>query len=134
MKVDSIISTIDQIHKNMNTALELKDVKTYISALYESFKLTLAEGKILDKEEYSADLEKQFKGIKEFRTTQYRIKSSFENEIFTERIARKSVITKSNYIIFSKKETIQTEENFHWKNINGEWKVLAIELLLEEKY
>jgi len=97
-------------------------------------KYATADSSSFDKKEFAQNLEKYFKSIKDYKTSHYRIKSSFENDIFTEKIARKSVIIKPNLLVFSKKETIQTEDVYHWKNINGEWKIVAVEVVLEEKY
>ena len=134
METDSIISAINEIHQKADQALERKDVTAYTSIFNEGFTYTPAEGAGLNKRDYTIDLKKYFGQIKEIHTSYYRIKSSFESEIFTEKIARKSVILKPNLLIFSKKQTIQTEEICHWKNIKGEWKVIAIEITLEEKY
>lgn len=134
MENDLIISAINEIHQKANQALENKDADAYIAIVDVGFAFTPAEGPSLNKRDYALDLKKYLKGIKEIHTSHYRIKSSFEDEVFTEKIARKSVVLKPNLLIFSKKQTIQTEEIFHWKNVNGDWKVLAIEITLEEKY
>ena len=134
METDSIILAIDDLHKKASHALENKDALAYSSIFDEAITYSYADGKAVDKQGYLIELAKYLKGVKKFSTSQYRIKSSIENEIFAEKIARKLVIIKPNLFIFSKKETIQTEENFQWKNINGQWKVIAVEVILEEKY
>ncbi|KQM79096.1 hypothetical protein ASE74_00510 [Pedobacter sp. Leaf216] len=134
METDLIISAINEIHQKANQALENKDVTNYAAIFSEDLTYTPAEGVTLNKRDYTIDLKKYFNQIKEIHTSYYRIKSSFENEIFTEKIARKSVVLKPNLLIFSKKQTVQTEEIYHWKKIKAEWKVVAIEIVLEEKY
>jgi hypothetical protein len=134
METDLIISAINEIHQKADKALENKDVTAYTTIFDEGFTYTPAEGVALNKRDYTIDLKKYFGSIKEIHTSYYRIKSSVEDEIFTEKIARKSVVLKPNLLIFSKKQTIQTEEIYHWKNVKGEWKVVAIEIVLEEKY
>jgi hypothetical protein len=134
METDLIISAINEIHKKADQALESKDITAYTSIFDDGLSFTPAEGSMLNKRDYVLDLKKYFGNLKEIHTSYYRIKSSFEEEVFTEKIARKSVILKPNLLIFSKKQTIQTEEIYHWKNIKGEWKVIAIEIVLEEKY
>jgi len=134
METDLIISAINEIHKKADQALENKDVTAYTAMFDNSITYTPAEGIALNKRDYTIDLKKYFGRIKEIQTSYYRIKSSFKNEVFTEKIARKSVILKPRLLIFSKKQTIQTEEIYHWKNVEGEWKVIAIEITLEEKY
>jgi len=134
METDLIISAISEIHKTADQALINKDADAYVAILDHNFVFTPAEGVTLNKRDYSIDLRKYFKDIKSFETSCYRIKSSFEDDVFTEKIARKSVIIRPNLLLFSKKQTIQTEEMVHWKNISGEWKVIAIEIVLEEKY
>lgn len=134
MENDLIISAINELHKKANTALENKDADTYTLIFDESLVYTKADGIKLDKKEYSIDIERYFRRIKRMETSYYRIKSSFENEVFTEKIARKSIIIKPRLLILSKKQTIQTEEIFHWKSISNKWKVVAVELVLEEKY
>jgi hypothetical protein len=134
METDLIISAINEIHQKADQALENKDVTAYTAIFDEDLTYTPAEGVTLNKRDYTIDLKKYFGNLKEIHTSYYRIKSSFENEVFTEKIARKSVVLKPNLLVFSKKQTIQTEEIYHWKNIRGEWKVIAVEVVLEEKY
>ncbi|MBB6237010.1 hypothetical protein HDC90_001627 [Pedobacter sp. AK013] len=134
METDLILSAINEIHKKADQALESKDVTAYTEMFVDGLSYTPAEGPTLSKRDYVLDLKKHFGNLKEVHTSYYRIKYSFEDEIFTEKIARKSVILKPKLLIFSKKQTIQTEEIYHWKNINGEWKVTAVEITLEEKY
>ncbi|ARS41803.1 hypothetical protein CA265_19960 [Sphingobacteriaceae bacterium GW460-11-11-14-LB5] len=134
MDTDLIISAINELHKKADQALESKDLTAYTAMFDDRLSFTPAEGTALNKRDYTIDLKKYFGNLKEIHTSYYRIKSSMEDDIFTEKIARKSVLLKPNLLIFSKKQTIQTEEIYHWKNINGEWKVIAIEIVLEEKY
>jgi len=134
METDLMIDEIDSIHKKANLAFEHKDISAYMSQFDENLKYSNADATTLTKNELSLQTENYFKRIKDITTTYYRIKSSFEDETFTEKIARKSIVHLKNLIIFSKKQTIQTEEIFHWKKINGEWKVLEVEVALEEKY
>ena len=134
METDSIISAINEIHKKANEALQNKDAVGYATIFDESLQYTLGDGKTLNKRDYSYDLAQLLKSAKSYETSHYRIKSSTENDVFTEKIARKSVIIKPNLLFFTKKQTIQTEEVYHWKSIRGEWKVIAVEVVLEEKY
>jgi len=134
METDLIISAIDEIHKKANRDLENRDAIAYVTIFNDALRYTKADGKTLNKRDFTYDLEKALKSAKSFETSHYRIKSSVENDIFIEKIARKSVIIKPNLLIFSKKQTIQTEEVYHWQNINGEWKVISVEVVLEEKY
>jgi len=134
METDLIISAINEIHQAANQALINKDADAYVAILDHNFVFTPAGGVTLNKRDYSIDLRKYFKGVKSFDTSHYRIKSALENDVFIEKIARKSVVIRPNLLFFSRKQTIQTEEMVHWKNIRGEWKVIAIEITLEEKY
>ncbi|RYD75963.1 MAG: hypothetical protein EOP55_12410 [Sphingobacteriales bacterium] len=134
METDLIISEINEQHKKANTALENKDAGSYMYIFDDSLTYTTADQTKLNKLEYSTETEKYFRRIKRIETGHYRIKSSLEGDVFTEKIARKSVIIKPKLLILSKKQTIQTEEIFQWKNISGEWKVIAVEVVLEEKY
>ncbi|WP_231425758.1 hypothetical protein [Pedobacter sp. Leaf250] len=134
MGTDLIISKIDTFHKQADLAFIAKNADHYFSIFDPSFKFTGANAITLNLRDYKADIQSLFRRAKSIETSHYRIKSSFEDEVFTEKIARKSIIIKPNLLIFSKKQTIQTEEIYQWKNIGGEWKVLAIEVVLEEKY
>lgn len=134
METDLIISAINELHKKANNALENKNTDLYMAIFDDSLTYTNADQTKVDKQAYSNEIAKSFKGAKQIETSHYRIKSSFENEVFTEKIARKSIIIKPKLLVLSKKQTIQTEEIFHWKNINNEWKVIAVEIVLEEKY
>ncbi|MGM9476373.1 hypothetical protein ACS5PU_08075 [Pedobacter sp. GSP4] len=134
METDLIISAINQLHQKANQALENKDTEVHVYLLDDSFTYSPAEGVAVNKRDYIIDMKKYLKGLKSFQTSYYRIKSNVEDGIFTEKIARKSVVIKPNLLLFAKKETIQTEEVFNWKNIKGEWKIISVEITLEEKY
>lgn len=134
METDLIISEINVIHKKIDLALEQKDVDSYMRFLDESIDYKNADGTIWNKADLSDEIKKYFKSLKSLSTSHYRIKSSFDNEIFTEKIARKSVVHQSNLLIFTKKKTTQTEEIYQWKKFGNEWKVISIEITLEEKY
>ena len=134
METDLILSEINELHQKANHAIETKDVTAYTAMFDDTLSFTPFEKPAINKRDFSIDLKKYFSSAKTIQTSHYRIKSSVEHDIFTEKIARKSVILKPNLLIFSKKQTIQTEEMYHWKNIKGEWKVIALEIVLEEKY
>jgi hypothetical protein len=134
METDLIISTINEIHKKANQALESKDIAAYTAIFDDNLSFTPFEKPTLNKRDFTIDLKKYFSGAKTIETSHYRIKFSIEDDTFIEKIARKSVSLKPNLLIFSKKQTIQTEEIYHWKNIKGEWKVISLEIALEEKY
>lgn len=134
METDLIISKLNELHKSANIALENKDVTASTMDFGADFYYTQADGIKMNKADYQIYLEKYFRSIKKIESSYYRIKSAYENEILTEKIARKSVIIKSNLLGFSKKQTIQTEEIYHWKNINDAWKTVAVEIVLEERY
>lgn len=134
METDIIISEIDALHKKQDVALQAKDADHYFLIFDPSFQFTGSNAVTLNLRDYKADIQSLFRNSKSIETSHYRIKSAFENEVFTEKIARKSIIIKPNLLVFSKKQTIQTEEVYQWKNVGGEWKVLAVEVVLEEKY
>ncbi|AZI24645.1 hypothetical protein EA772_04525 [Pedobacter sp. G11] len=134
METDIIISEIDVLHKKQDMALQAKDSDHYFLIFDPSFQFTGSNSVTLNLRDYKADIQSLFRNSKSIETSHYRIKSAFENEVFTEKIARKSIIIKPNLLVFSKKQTIQTEEVYQWKNVGGEWKVLAVEVVLEEKY
>jgi len=134
METDLIISAINELHQKANLALENKDVTAYAAMFDDAFSFAPFEKSAINKRDYTIDIKKHFNNAKEIHTSYYRIKSSIEDDFFTEKIARKSIILKPKLLVFSKKQTIQTEEIYHWKNINGDWKVIALEIVLEEKY
>jgi len=133
METDLIISAINDIHQQTDAAFEKKDVEAFSKSLDDTLKYTNADGSVFNKKELTDETEKYFRNTKDISTTYYRIKSTFEDGVFIEKIARKSVVHIKK-LLFSKKQTIQTEEIFNWKKINGEWKATAIEITLEEKY
>ncbi|WP_343522557.1 hypothetical protein [Pedobacter sp.] len=134
METDLIIVAINELHQRANQALENKDATAYMTMFDDTLNFTPFEKPAINKRDFTIDLKKYFSGIKEIHTSHYRIKSSVEDDIFTEKIARKSVILKPKLLVFTKKQTIQTEEIYHWKISKGEWKVIALEIVLEEKY
>ena len=133
MEIDLITAEIDTIHQKVNLAFERKDMAIYMSQFDDGIRYTNADATVYDRKDLVYQTEKYFKKTKEISTTYYRIKSSFENQIFTEKIARKSVVFEKG-LMFAKKKTVQTEEIFNWKKIDGNWKVTGIEVVLEEKY
>jgi len=134
METDLIIAAIDHVHQKANHALENKDVSDFVNHFDDTLNYTDASGITLSKKQLTSDLQRAFRNIKSYQTSHYRIKSSLENDTFTEKIARKSVLIKSSLLLFTKKQTIQTEEINHWKYDSGEWKIIAVEIVLEEKY
>lgn len=133
MEIDLITAEIDTIHQRVNLAFERKDMAIYMSQFDDGIRYTNADATVYDRKDLVYQTEKYFKKTKEISTTYYRIKSSFENQIFTEKIARKSIVFEKG-LMFAKKKTVQTEEIFNWKKIDGNWKVTGIEVVLEEKY
>ncbi|MCX2573860.1 nuclear transport factor 2 family protein [Pedobacter sandarakinus] len=133
MQNDVITAEIDALHHKLNSAFENKDVALYINQFDEDLKYTNADATVYDRKELLYQTEKLFQKTKAISTTYYRIKSSFENDVFEEKIARKSVVYVKG-LLFAKKQTIQTEELYHWKNVGGAWKATAVEIVLEEKY
>jgi len=134
METDLIISAINELHQKANLALENKDATAYTAMFDDGLSFTPFEKPTINKRDFTIDLKKYLSGIKEIHSSYYRIKSSMEDDVFTEKIARKSVLLKPKMLILSKKQTIQTEEIYHWRNIKGEWKIIALEIVLEEKY
>ena len=133
MEIDLITAEIDTIHQKVNLAFERKDMAIYMSQFDDSIRYTNADATVYDRKDLVYQTEKYFKKTKEISTTYYRIKSSLENQIFTEKIARKSIVFEKG-LMFAKKKTVQTEEILNWKKIDGNWKVTGIEVVLEEKY
>lgn len=133
METDLITKEIDATHKKADSAFENKNISDYIIQFDDSITYKNIGALTFNKKDLIIETERYFRKTKSISTTYYRIKSSLENEIFTEKIARKSIVYLKG-LLFSKKQTIQTEEVFHWKNINGHWKVIAVEITLEEKY
>jgi len=129
-----LIKTLEEIHTKIDSAFEKRNISNYMSHFDEHLKYSDANMATYNKEEFMYQTEKLFKKAKYISTAYYRLKSSFGPEILTEKIARKTVLQLKNFFFFSKKQTIQTEEIFHWKIIAGEWKITAVEIVLEERY
>lgn len=133
MEIDLIIKELDTVHQKANLAFERKDISLYMSQFDDGIQYTNADATVYDRKELVYQTEKYFKKTKEISTTHYRLRSSIDGEIVSEKIARKTVVQVKG-IVFSKKQTIQTEEIFQWKNMGGNWKVIAVQVILEEKY
>ncbi|WP_443944942.1 hypothetical protein ACJVDH_18810 [Pedobacter sp. AW1-32] len=134
METDLIISQINEIQRAANEAFEQKKISPFMTHFDEQLKYSIANGSVWTKKELGVQTEKFFSNAKQISKEYYRVKSSFENGVFVEKIASKIVINKSVLAVFSKKQTIQTEEVFHWKEISGQWRVTEASLILEEKY
>ncbi|OWK72529.1 hypothetical protein [Pedobacter sp. AJM] len=133
MEIDLIINELDTVHQKANLAFERKDISLYMSQFDDGIQYSNADATVYDRKELVYQTEKYFKKTKEISTTHYRLRSSIDGEIVSEKIARKTVVQVKG-IVFSKKQTIQTEEIFQWKNMGGNWKVIAVQVILEEKY
>lgn len=131
--MDLITNELDTIHQKANLAFERKDIALYMSQFDESIQYTNADATVYNRKDLVVETEKFFKKTKEISTSYYRIKSALENEVVTEKIARKSIIYVKG-LVFAKKQTVQTEEIFTWKKIQNEWKVITVQVVLEEKY
>lgn len=133
MEIDLIINELDTVHQKANLAFERKDISLYMSQFDDGIQYSNADATVYDRKELVYQTEKYFKKTKEISTTHYRLRLSIDGEIVSEKIARKTVVQVKG-IVFSKKQTIQTEEIFQWKNMGGNWKVIAVQVILEEKY
>ncbi|MCX2431829.1 MULTISPECIES: hypothetical protein [unclassified Pedobacter] len=133
MEIDLILNELDTVHQKANLAFERKDISLYMSQFDDGIQYSNADATVYDRKELVYQTEKYFKKTKEISTTHYRLRSSIDGEIVSEKIARKTVVQVKG-IVFSKKQTIQTEEIFQWKNMGGNWKVIAVQVILEEKY
>ncbi|NTE05516.1 hypothetical protein G6M26_25550 [Agrobacterium tumefaciens] len=133
MEIDLITQELDTIHQKANLAFERKDIILYMSQFDNSIQYTKADAIVYDRKELLYQTESFFKKTKDISTSYYRIKSSIEGEILSEKIARKSIIYMKG-LLFAKKQTIQTEEVFQWKKIQDTWKVISVQVVLEEKY
>lgn len=133
MNIDLITEEIDTIHQKVNSAFERKDLALYMSQFDDAISYRKIDGTVYDRKDVVVVTEKYFRKTKDISTTTYRIKSSFESDTFTEKIARKSVVYIKG-LLFAKKQTIQTEELFSWKKLENDWKAISVEVTLEEKY
>ncbi|WP_029282125.1 hypothetical protein [Pedobacter sp. R20-19] len=133
MEIDLITQELDNIHQKANLAFERKDISLYMNLFDNSIRYTKADSTVYDRKELLYQTESFFKKTKDISTSYYRIKSSIEGEILFEKIARKSIVYMKG-LLFAKKQTIQTEEVFQWKKIQDTWKVISVQVVLEEKY
>ncbi|GGE55930.1 hypothetical protein EV200_10347 [Pedobacter psychrotolerans] len=133
MEIDLTTKELDTVHQKANLAFEKKDISLYMSQFDNSIQYTKADATIYDRKELLYQTESFFKKTKEISTSYYRIKSSMDGEILSEKIARKSIVYVKG-LVFAKKQTIQTEEVFQWKKIQASWKVISVQVVLEEKY
>lgn len=134
MEIELILSEIDSVQKKLNTALEEINLENYIVYFDDTLKYAHIDASIVNKQLFVSDTKKSFNQSKSIFTEYYRIKSSFNDGIFTEKIARKSKISTKMLLLFAKKQTIQTEEIYQWKKFEDGWKVVSVEITLEEKY
>ncbi len=134
METELLLATINETHQKLNQALENKDAAAYLKYFDQSLQYTGADSITLDKHAFATELKRNFSRFINIHTSHYRIKSSFSDVVFTEKIARKSIIKARKLLIFSKKQTVQTEEIYHWQNIENEWRIVKVEIVLEENY
>lgn len=134
METEQIKTEIDALQKALNVAFEEKQLENYMGYFSEEIKYSNFDGTVLNKTALAKQTKDIFERAKSIFTEYYRLKSSFDDEIFTEKIARKSKIKNKLLFLFSKTQTIQSEEIYHWQKFNSGWKVTGVELVLEEKY
>jgi len=133
MEIDLITQELDPIHQKANLAFERKDISLYMNLFDNSIRYTKADATVYDRKELLYQTESFFKKTKNISSSYYRIKSSIEGEVISEKIARKSIVYTKG-LLFAKKQTIQTEEVFQWRKIQDTWKVISVQVVLEEKY
>jgi len=133
METNLPIDEIDIIHQKANAAFEKKDIALFMNHFANEMQYINADATNYDRHELVYQTEKYFKKTKNISTTYYRLKSAMDGELFTEKIARKSIVFLKG-LLFAKKQTIQTEEFFTWKKIADHWKIISVTVTLEEKY
>lgn len=134
METDIILSQLNSIRQKANEALLQKNLKEYANNFSELLKYTDINAEVFTKKLFIENLEKYLKSVTDLTIEEYRIKHYMEGDVIIEKIAKKSVSKVKTLLLFSKKQTIQTEENIKWQNNNGKWEIFEIEITLEEKY
>lgn len=134
MEIEGILKQIDEIEIKLNNAYEGKNIAPFITYFDDDLKYTDADGSKLNKVAFIDQTKKVFENARSIVSEYYRVKSSLNEDVFTERIARKYKLNNKSFLLFTKKQTIQIEEIYHWKKNTDGWKIVAIEVVLEEKY
>lgn len=134
METDIILSQLNSIRQKAKEALMQKNLEDYASNFSEELKYTDINAAVFTKKLYLENLENYLKSVTDLTIEQYRIKHFMEGEVIIEKIAKKSVSKVKTFLLFSKKQTIQTEENIKWQINNGKWEIFEVEITLEEKY
>jgi len=132
MDATLVITEVDKTHLAANLALENRDFDTYIGYFSDDLKYKQLNGKTIDKNQLSYDTKRYFYRIKSFDGTYNRLSSSFENDLFIEKLVQKVAVTIRVFIFFSKKWVVEREGTYKWKKVNGDWKISDVEVTNEK--
>ena len=132
MDTNPVIIEVDKTHLAANLALRNRDIDTYIGYFSDDLKYKQLNGKTIDKNQLSNDTKRYFYRIKSFDSMYNRLSSSFENDLFIEKLVQKAAVTVRVFIFFSKKWAIEREGTYKWKKVNGDWQISDVEVTNEK--
>jgi hypothetical protein len=132
MDTNLLITEVDKTHLAANLALKNRDFDAYMGYFSDDLKYKQSNGKTIDKGQLSYDTKRYFYRIKSFDGMYTRLSSSFENDLFIEKLVQKATVTIRVFIFFSKKWTVEREGTYKWEKVDGDWKILDVEVTNEK--
>jgi hypothetical protein len=132
MDTDLVITEIDKTHLAANLALKNRDFDAYLGYFSDDLTYKQLNGKTIDKDQLSDDTKRYFYRIKSFDSKYTRLSSSFENDLFSEKLVQKATATVRIFIFFSKKWSVEREGIYKWKKADGDWKIFDVEVTREK--
>ena len=129
-----LISEIDAIHKVANNALRQKDLYAYIAVFAEKLAYKQLNGKIIGKRQLIKDINFYFTRIKNYTSEYERKDFSAGDDIITERLIQKAIVSTRVFIFFSNSWTVEREGVYEWEKIDGTWKIVKVEIIKEKTF
>ena len=129
-----LISEIDAIHKVANNALRQKYLYAYIGVFADKLAYKQLNGKIIGKRQLIKDINFYFTRIKNYTSEYERKDFSAGDDIITERLIQKAIVSIRVFIFFSKRWTVEREGVYEWEKIDGTWKIVKVEIIKEKTF
>ncbi len=134
MADSQLINEIDAIHTVANDALRQKDLHAYIAVFADKLACKQLNGKIIGKRQLIKDIKFYFTRIKNYKSEYERKDFSAGDDIITERLIQKAIVSIRVFIFFSKSWTIEREGVYEWEKIDGTWKIVKVEIIKEKTF
>ena len=131
MTKNEVIELIDETHARCEKALRSQDLDSYMSIFADSLKYEQVNGKIIHKKQLIHDQKRAWSRIVDMKLKYCRLESSFIDNTFSEVREQNLAIWIKVFWFIRTKWTYHRIGRFDWVQINGEWKINNVKILVE---